>query len=96
MTGSPDARLLVPSRFNGPPGSANGGYVAGLLAAHLGTEGPVRVTLREPPPLEVPMVVLTENGVTTASFGGAVNATAEPGELGDPEGGGGGAPERGL
>lgn len=84
MTGAPDARLLVPSRFNGPPGSANGGYVAGLLGAHLATAGAVRVTLREPPPLEVPMVVLTEDGVTTASFGGAVIATAEPGELGDP------------
>jgi hypothetical protein len=84
VTSAPDARLLVPSRFNGPPGSANGGYVAGLLAAHVPTAGPVRVTLREPPPLEVPMVVLTEDGLTTASFGGAVIATAEPGQLGNP------------
>jgi hypothetical protein len=39
------------ARFNGPPGSANGGYAAGRLAAVLG-DGPVEVTLRLPPPLE--------------------------------------------
>ncbi len=84
MTTSP---LLVPARFNGPPGSGNGGYVAGLLAARRDPDGAATVTLREPPPLEVPMVVLTEGGVTTASFGGAVIATAEPGEpASDPVG----------
>lgn len=77
VTASP---LLVPARFNGPPGSANGGYVAGLLAARRDVDGPATVTLREPPPLEVAMVVLTEGGTTTATFGGAVIATAERGE----------------
>ena len=47
--------LVIPSRFCGPPGSGNGGYVCGRLAAYL--DGPVTVTLRQPPPLDTPMVV---------------------------------------
>jgi hypothetical protein len=27
--------MIIPARFNGPPGSGNGGYTAGLVAAHL-------------------------------------------------------------
>lgn len=50
------ATLTIGSRFNGPPGSANGGYASGLLAQHLGTEA-ATVTLRQPPPLDTPMTV---------------------------------------
>lgn len=74
--------LVVASRFNGPPGSANGGYLAGLLAAHLASapEGPVTVTLREPPPLEVALSIQADDGGRlAATVGGAVVATAEPG-----------------
>jgi hypothetical protein len=46
--------LTLPARFNGPPASCNGGYVAGVLAARLGG-GTVEVTLRAPPPLDVPL-----------------------------------------
>jgi hypothetical protein len=46
--------LTLPARFNGPPASGNGGYVAGLLADRLG-EQPVQVTLRAPPPLDRPL-----------------------------------------
>jgi hypothetical protein len=42
--------VIVPRRFNGPPGSANGGYACGLVAKLLG--GVAEVTLRRPPPLE--------------------------------------------
>jgi hypothetical protein len=42
--------MIVPQRFNGPPGSANGGYACGLVAKLLG--GVAEVTLRRPPPLE--------------------------------------------
>jgi hypothetical protein len=49
--------LLVPHRFRGPTTSGNGGYTAGVLAAHLPDAGAVTVTLRLPPPLETPMVV---------------------------------------
>ncbi|WP_067544079.1 hypothetical protein [Nocardia crassostreae] len=48
--------LEIPARFNGPPGSGNGGYVAGLLAEQR-DEPVVKVILRGPPPLEVPLRV---------------------------------------
>jgi hypothetical protein len=73
--------LVVPARFCGPPDTGNGGYTAGLLAARLPAAAPVRVTLRQPPPLESSMLVSAEGDVLSASFGGAVIATAEPGEL---------------
>jgi hypothetical protein len=49
------ATLAIPPRFCGPPGTGNGGYVAGLLAAHAGARGPVEVTLRRPAPLGAPL-----------------------------------------
>ena len=33
--------LTVPARFNGPPGSGNGGWTAGALAEAAGTLGGV-------------------------------------------------------
>lgn len=51
--------LSIAARFNGPPGSGNGGYVCGVLAHHAATP-PSRmmtVTLRRPPPLEQPLAV---------------------------------------
>lgn len=48
-------RILVAQRFCGPPGIANGGYVAGLLAR--GLSGAVEVTLREAVPLATPLDV---------------------------------------
>ncbi|WP_280215211.1 hypothetical protein [Nocardia cyriacigeorgica] len=59
--------LRISARFNGPSGSGNGGYVAGLVAQHatspapaaMGAVGsetePVRVVLRAPAPLDVPL-----------------------------------------
>lgn len=49
--------VIVADRFRGPPGSANGGYLSGLLAARVGTDGPVTVTLRRPPPLDRDLAV---------------------------------------
>ena len=45
-----DRELRVAARFCGPPGAANGGYLAGKLAALVG--GDVEVTLRHATPLE--------------------------------------------
>jgi hypothetical protein len=50
----PDSLVIAP-RFCGPPGSGNGGYVCGRIAAHV--DGPVAVTLRRPSPLATAMVV---------------------------------------
>lgn len=43
--------LRVARRFNGPPDSANGGYLSGLIAAAVGET--VNVRLHRPPPLDV-------------------------------------------
>jgi hypothetical protein len=53
--------LVIPARFCGPPGSGNGGYVCGSVAAYL--DGPVTVTLRRPPPLETALAVERDGGV---------------------------------
>ncbi|RMI34428.1 hypothetical protein [Nocardia stercoris] len=52
--------LRIPARFNGPPDSGNGGYVAGMLAATR-DEPVVRIMLRTPPPLETPLRVADGN-----------------------------------
>lgn len=50
--------MIIPARFNGPPGSGNGGYTAGLVAARLNERATaVEVTLRRPPPLDTPLTV---------------------------------------
>jgi hypothetical protein len=46
--------IVVGARFNGPPESGNGGYTCGLVAAAAGRN---EVTLRLPPPLDVPLRV---------------------------------------
>ena len=45
-------QVLIPSRFNGPPDSANGGVTCGLVAGSLPFDV-AEVTLRRPPPLGV-------------------------------------------
>lgn len=49
------AHAVIPARFNGPPGSGNGGYSCGVLAAHI--EGCARIRLHVPPPLDTPLSV---------------------------------------
>ncbi|MEU4162747.1 hypothetical protein [Actinoplanes sp. NPDC026670] len=47
--------MQIPARFNGPPGSGNGGWCSGVFAAAAGARiggPPVQVTLRVPPPLD--------------------------------------------
>lgn len=72
--------LVIPSRFRGPARSGNGGWTAGAVAAFLDpavpTPAPVTVMLRQPPPLEVDIDLTTSDGVATASYDGAVVATA--------------------
>ncbi len=47
--------VIIARRFNGPPNSANGGFTCGLVGTAI--EAPsVRVSLRKPPPLEVPLL----------------------------------------
>jgi hypothetical protein len=54
------ATVNVPSRFNGPPASGQGGYSSGVIAALL--EGPAAVSLRRPIPLGQELYVRVEGG----------------------------------
>jgi hypothetical protein len=51
--------LSIPSRFNGPLESGNGGYCSGVVASFL--EGTAEVSLRRPVPLDTPLDVVREN-----------------------------------
>lgn len=51
--------MIIEGRFNGPPGSGNGGYCAGVFASLLADDTPAEVTLRRPPPLDTPLTPVT-------------------------------------
>jgi hypothetical protein len=77
--------MIIPSRFNGPPGSGNGGYSSGMVASYVvgGSHG-VEVTLRRPPPLDTELTVRPEDVVRV--FDGphlVAEATARPVSLTD-------------
>ena len=72
--------LTFARRFRGPLTSANGGYASGSLAAFL--EGDVvEVTLRLPPPLELPLAVHLNGEAAVLLDGDAVVAEARVAEL---------------
>jgi hypothetical protein len=72
--------ISIERRYNGPPGSGNGGYTAGLVAALIG--GPAEVTLRSPPPLERPLrVERVEDGGLAVRDGDELVAEARSVEL---------------
>lgn len=66
--------LTIPSVYNGPPDSANGGVTCGLLAQATGLD---EVTLRQPPPLGVELRI--EDG--SLLHGDTLVATAAPGSV---------------
>lgn len=59
VANEPTRTFTIGVRFNGPPGSGNGGYAAGLMAS--AADRPLRVRLHKPIPLAVPLT-LAENG----------------------------------
>ncbi|MGY1811426.1 hypothetical protein [Blastococcus sp. SYSU D00820] len=72
--------LTVPARFCGPPATANGGYLAGRLAALVGTPA-VAVRLRRPTPLDRELDVRSEDGAVALYDGEELLARAEPATL---------------
>ena len=74
----PSARTaLIPARFCGPPGTANGGFSCGTFAA--GIEGPAEVTLRRPVPLEEQILIeADEDGLIATAADGELIAEARP------------------
>lgn len=70
--------IVIDPRYNGPPSSGQGGFVAGTLAAFV-EAGTVRVTLRSPPPLGVPLGVRrADDGRIVVLRDDEVIAEAEP------------------
>ncbi|MBM7079006.1 hypothetical protein [Micromonospora humida] len=49
--------MIIEARYQGPPGTGNGGWSAGIFAGAYGADGPVEVTLRRPPPLDTPLTL---------------------------------------
>jgi hypothetical protein len=72
--------LTIPARFNGPPGSANGGYTCGLVAGLVGAEE-VSVSLRLPPPVDKPLSVVRDGDQVELRDGDARVAEGGPAEL---------------
>jgi hypothetical protein len=79
--------VTIPSQFNGPPRSGNGGWVCGLLAEEWSRRhgpGVVTSTLRQPPPLDTTLTWEEADGeLRLLTAGGAVIATAIPGSFTD-------------
>ncbi len=63
--------IVIGSRFSGPPGLGNGGYVAGVVGGAVGSEA--TVTLRAPIPLDTALE-LTANGAAARPADGAAAA----------------------
>ncbi len=59
-------QITIPSRFNGPPESGNGGYSCGVLAAQF--DGAARVRLHVPPPLDEAMDLRRQADGTVAMY----------------------------
>ena len=72
--------VTIPAHFNGPPGSANGGYTCGLVAGLLGAET-AEVSLRRPPPLDHPLAVERAGERVELRDGADLIADGAPAEL---------------
>src|SRR5215813_2436798 len=73
-------QVTIDKRFRGPPTSANGGYVCGLVANAIGGSG--EVTLRAPPPLDRPLAVVRgADGTVELRDAQALLATGRPARL---------------
>ena len=82
--------MIIEARYNGPPGSGNGGYTAGLVATHPDValhlpEGAVEVTLRRPPPLDTPLAVSTDAETLRVHDGDTLVASARAGTGARPD-----------
>ncbi len=71
--------VTIDPRFNGPPDSGHGGYVAGVVASFL--DGPARVRLHRPPPLGRRLEVRRREPDVTLLDGDTVVATGAPDDV---------------
>lgn len=70
--------VVIDPVHRGPTSSGNGGWTAGVLAAHVPGDGPVTVTLRRPPPLARPLQVRLVDERALLLDGSELVAEAEP------------------
>ncbi len=71
--------IVIASRYNGPPGSGNGGYCSGRFAAASGITTPtVEVTLRKPPPLQTALDVRPDERLVSVFAGDELVAEVRP------------------
>ena len=75
--------VVIETRFCGPPRSANGGYVCGLLAAHI--DGDAEITLLAPPPLDQRLEIVTGDHGVELRRGETTLATARSVRIKLPE-----------
>lgn len=68
------AIITIPKQFNGPPGSGNGGYSAGLMAQLL--TGPHTIRINAPIPLETPLSLTRDGDTATLHAGDTLIMTA--------------------
>jgi hypothetical protein len=79
-------KLIIAARYNGPPGSGNGGYCAGRFALASGLPGDVtEVTLRRPPPLERELETRPADDGIDVWHGDTVIAQVRPAVIGADE-----------
>ena len=71
-----DTEIVIDRRFNGPPDSGNGGYACGRIAAFI--DGPARVTLHAPPPLDAPLSIQHKDEGVRLMQGETLIGRAEP------------------
>ncbi|MBW3536984.1 MAG: hypothetical protein KY395_04325 [Actinobacteria bacterium] len=72
-----ETTISIPSRFRGPPFSANGGYACGSTAQPLGAVA-AEATLNLPPPLDRPLTLKYDADQSTLFDGDSVVAVARP------------------
>lgn len=77
------AAITITGQHNGPPGSGNGGYSAGMAAQFI--PGAADVSLRAPPPLDTPLdVAPTDAGVDILHEGALIMSAKPAGALAQP------------
>lgn len=71
--------VTIDARYNGPPGSANGGYTCGVVAGLV--DSTAEVTLRRPPPLGRPLEIERAGSRVALLDGGELVAEGVPAEV---------------
>ncbi|WND04120.1 hotdog fold domain-containing protein [Temperatibacter marinus] len=78
-----ETRVVIDKHFNGPNVSANGGYACGMMAEVLPQDQAATMRLLAPPPLEVDLRLVEDNGHVELIHGNTVIGTGESSHL-DP------------